>query len=270
MHKQFEYGEISMKSICMNKIAILCFALVMILCGCTSSMDYSDEVTDGPWTAVISGEGGSAFVVSYLWDGTKEGLRLEPNTVSGCFVTGFGGYMGRGLPMPFYLDIPGARTTDASGVPEDAEFEDITFTIVIGNQIDEFFCRSLGGYYYSLDGEEEPDKYYRVMVRFEVDPGNRTYYSKDGRLYISEDDTLYDEIFYDLEDFEEPSDVTESRDDEDTDNIDNTDAIDTSDAEGDIAADDGVEGTNGSGGADVDNGMEGIDSTDISNGTDGT
>ena len=91
----------------MNKIAILCFALVMILCGCTSSMDYSDEVTDGPWTAVISGEGGSAFVVSYLWDGTKEGLRLEPNTVSGCFVTGFGGYMGRGLPMPFYLDIPG-------------------------------------------------------------------------------------------------------------------------------------------------------------------
>ena len=152
--------------------------------------------------------------------------------------------------MPFYLDIPGARTTDATGVPEDAEFEDITFTIVIGNQIDEFYCRSLGGYYYTLEGDEEPDKYYRIMVRFEVATDNRTYYSKDGRLYISEDDTLYDEIFYDLEDFEEPSGTTESPDEEAADDTEASDITDDADASsaGDT---EGADNTDAAGDADI-------------------
>ena len=74
-------------------------------------------------------------------------------------------------------------------------------------------------------------------------------------------------VFYDLEDFEEPSGVSESPAEG---AIDDAEVTDDSDAEDAVATDDDTEEANGTGGADADNGAEGTDNTADSDGSAGT
>ncbi len=143
---------------------------------------YSETVTEGPWTAALYRDGNEAFVSEYVWDGTEEGLRIEPDEVEGCTVTRYGGFFGRGLPMPFSIIIPDSVSVKESEIPADAEVEDITFTMVISERILEVYVNDLERFF-CLEDEDGNLSYYRLLVDVELDPNNTDLYLKDGRLY---------------------------------------------------------------------------------------
>ncbi|MCR4793253.1 MAG: hypothetical protein K5871_10910 [Lachnospiraceae bacterium] len=156
--------------------------ILLLFGGCTSSLDYSETVNEGPWTAALYREGGEAFVTGYEWDGTEEGLRIEPNEVEGCLVTRYGGYFGRGLPMPFSISVSDSVFVNASEIPADADVEDVTFTMVITNTIYDVFINDLEGFF-CLEDENGNLSYYRLLVDVELDPDNAAFYMEEGRLY---------------------------------------------------------------------------------------
>ena len=168
----------------MKRISRIIPLLISLLLfgGCTMALCYSETVDEGPWTAALYREGNEAFVSGYKWDGTEEGLRIEPGEVEGCLVTRYGGFFGRGLPMPFYITIPDAVSVSESDIPGDAPVEDLTFTMVISKTIIEVYTGDLEGFFY-LEDEDGNLNYYRLLVDVELDPDNTLFYLKDGRLY---------------------------------------------------------------------------------------
>ena len=168
----------------MKRISRIIPLLISLLLfgGCTMALCYSETVDEGPWTAALYREGNEAFVSEYKWDGTEEGLRIEPGEVEGCLVTRYGGFFGRGLPMPFYITIPDAVSVSESDIPGDAPVEDLTFTMVISKTIIEVYTGDLEGFFY-LEDEDGNLNYYRLLVDVELDPDNTSFYLKDGRLY---------------------------------------------------------------------------------------
>ena len=181
---------------------IACTLVTLMLGGCTG---YGEEVKEGPWSAYI-GES-DAFVYEYRWDGTKEGLRIEPGTINGLPVTRYGGYMGRGVPCPFHVDIPGATFSRQNIVPREEIVDTIEFTLVVGSRIRDFNLSNygLGGYYLLNERKDGKNAYYKVLIHPEVDPANSKYYEKDGKLYIKSDDSLVRNICYELEEMEKPA-----------------------------------------------------------------
>ena len=158
-------------------------------------MDYSDTATEGPWTASLNRDGKDAFATSYVWDGTEEGLRIEPGEIEGCFITRYGGYYGRGLPEPFSISIPNAYYVNEKDVPEDAEIKELEFTMVFGSQIYDLYCRQLAGYYCAKD-EEGKDIYYLLLIKVELSPDNKNFKMENGKLYFKDKDTPIEELYF--------------------------------------------------------------------------
>ena len=184
-------------------ISIVSYVLMaLLLGGCTG---YGEKVTQGPWSAYL-GEN-DAFVYEYSWDGTEEGLRIDPGTINGLPVTRYGGYMGRGVPMQFSIEIPGARLCRQNVVPKEENVGTIEFTLVVGSQIRDVIISNsgLGGYYLLDNCEDGKCAYYKVIIHPEVDPANGKYYEKDGKLYAKADDSLVPYICYELEELEKPA-----------------------------------------------------------------
>jgi hypothetical protein len=156
--------------------------LLFLIGGCTFALCYSEMVTEGSWSAALYRDGKEAFVYKYEWDGTEEGLRIEPDEVEGCLVTRYGGFYGRGLPMAFYITIPDAEVVSESDIPADAHVDDLTFTMVISKNIIEIYAGDLERFFY-LEDEDGNVSYYRLLVDVELDPDNTSFYMKDDRLY---------------------------------------------------------------------------------------
>ena len=183
-------------------LVIACTLMTLMLGGCTG---YGEEVKEGPWSAYLGEK--DAFVYEYRWDGTKEGLRIEPGAINGLPVTRYGGYMGRGVPCPFYIDIPKARLSSQNIVPKEEIIDTIEFTLVVGSQIRDFNLGNygLGGYYLLNEKKDGKNAYYKVLIHPEADPANPWYYEKDGKLYLKKDDSLVRNICYELEKMEKPA-----------------------------------------------------------------
>ncbi len=187
-----------------KRIIIILLAAALTLCACTSSLDFSESATEGAWTAALYPEGMIAFAKYYEWDGTDEGLRMEPGSVNGCMITKYGGFFGRGLPEPFYLRIPNAYSIDESEIPEGTEVEELEFTMVVSNAITDIFSNDLPGYFYAkYDSGEE--KYYFVSINVELAPDNSNFRMENGKLYAKGEDTPVAGLYY------EPKPVSENK-----------------------------------------------------------
>ena len=222
----------------MKRISRIIPLLISLLLfgGCTMALCYSETVTEGPWTAALYREGNEAFVSEYKWDGTEEGLRIEPGEVEGCLVTRYGGFFGRGLPMPFYITIPDAVSVSESDIPGDVPVEDLTFTMVISKTIIEVYTGDLEGFFY-LEDEDGNLNYYRLLVDVELDPDNTSFYLKDGRLYEKdrEGDREVQGIYIEsVEEFDsenretDPSDVSGNEDGDTDENMQSADEFEVS------------------------------------------
>ena len=184
-----------MKSLKTYLQIILILALIT-LTGCTSSMDYSDTASEGPWTVSLNKDGKDAFATSYVWDGTEASLRIEPGEIEGCYITRYGGYYGRGLPEPFSIVIPNASHVDEKDVPEDAKVRELVFTMVFGSQIRDIFCRQLAGYYRAKDNDGK-DIYYLLLINAELSPDNKNFRIENDKLYFKDKDTPIEELYFD-------------------------------------------------------------------------
>lgn len=183
-------------------LIVSCVLMAFLFGGCTG---YGERVIEDPWSGYI-GEN-DAFVYEYKWDGSEEGLRIEAGTLKGLPVTRYGGYMGRGVPMQFHIDIPGAGLCRQNVVPKEEIVGTIEFTLVIGSQIRDVIISNggLGGYYLLDEMEDGKNSYYKVLIHPEVDPANSKFYEKDGKLYAKADDSLVPGICYELAELEKPA-----------------------------------------------------------------
>ncbi|MBQ2738526.1 MAG: hypothetical protein IJF38_07530 [Clostridia bacterium] len=78
---------------------VLLFALTLSLTGCSLFYESADELYYG-FDIGYSEFYNEAFVAAYHWDGT-DGARITiPEEYNDIPVTSFGGYIGRGFPMP--------------------------------------------------------------------------------------------------------------------------------------------------------------------------
>ena len=98
-------------------LTLLCFSL---LCGC--SMHYGESTIDKDnITFYPSRVNKVCFAGKYYWDSNFGNTIINiPDKVDGYKVTKLGGYTGRGVPTPFWIDFSklGSYTID---IPENAE-----------------------------------------------------------------------------------------------------------------------------------------------------
>lgn len=146
-----------------------------------------------------------AFVGMCFWDGGDKVIEL-PDEYNGLPVTTLGGYIGIGSPDPFAIVLRDENYRmyrdsfiNAIELPDD-EYETITFTVKIGKNL-RGIEDALGKLFFGIEtidenGNEIIDIVYKVAYYFEVDSNNKTFYSKDGKLYNKSDDTIVDTFFY--------------------------------------------------------------------------
>ncbi len=127
----------AMKKICLG---LVCILILILTCGC--STDFSQQAEEGDFSFAYGKK--SAFVTEYRWDGTEEGKTiLIPASYNDLKVVSVGGFFGRGLAMPFSVDISGFFGADVQWVePDDAfgspeETVELNFTLVLPEGLDE-------------------------------------------------------------------------------------------------------------------------------------
>ena len=173
--------------------ALLCLAFT----GCTSdadfSLNYGETVKEGSWEGALDRKHSRAFVSCYYWDGSEEGKKIEATTLDGCTVTKYGGYFGRGLPMPFSV-LPVNGGVSADDIAADADVEDVTFTLVVNPEIRDLNL-SNGDVYYTAENPDGTDSYCHIVYEIKLDDANTYFEIRDGHLYnISESETILESI----------------------------------------------------------------------------
>lgn len=193
---------------------VLLFALTLSLTGCSLFYGSADELYYG-FDIGYSEFYNEAFVAAYHWDGT-DGARITiPEEYNDIPVTSFGGYIGRGFPMPtmihFKDDVklkntlcPSATewfsTSDAEIIwqLENCCFITYSFSLHVSKNIEKITDLSLD-YFDVAKTVEEDITYHTVFVYlFTVtcDEENKHFYSKDGKLYFRENDDVVQGITY--------------------------------------------------------------------------
>lgn len=131
---------------------------LLLLCGC--ALDYSSMETEGPFSYACGKH--KAFIYRYSWDGTEEGKTVEiPDSFGEYRVVAVGGFYGRGLPMPFSVDIgdwigrqPGTVLDSSSPVFDVEADETVTldFTFLIGPTVEDIRTSGEDCWYLEHDG----------------------------------------------------------------------------------------------------------------------
>lgn len=136
---------------------------------------------------------GRAFLGVYHWDGQEETMDIPlPDEVFDCRVTALGGYFGRGVPVPFTVELPESLGRVQEGFGEelwedaleanpDAEVVELRFTAHVGrNPRKVELARVTNVRVETPDGREV---LYHITLSVNCDPRNRKFYSENGVLY---------------------------------------------------------------------------------------
>ena len=176
------------KSLCVILSVFLC----LLLCACGDwSLNYDKTGTSGSWDVAYDTDRKKAFVSAYSWDGSEEGKIITvPDEIEGYRVIKIGGYFGRGLPMPFSVQIYSdqfgkdgysAQKPDPSLFDKPLRIVELPFTLRLGDNIEKIDNVAYTGYY--LDEIEDAIIATHPVFYVEVSEGNRSFYSENGRLY---------------------------------------------------------------------------------------
>ena len=136
---------------------------------------------------------GEAFAAVYEWDGREETMDFTvPDTVFGYRVTALGGYVGRGAPYAFTVELPEGFGHMRESFGEDlwdyalekypnAEVVELPFTVHIGKNLEEIREDAFHSCYgFTAEGHEV---LYHITLSVDCDPENKTFYSENGVLY---------------------------------------------------------------------------------------
>lgn len=156
------------------------------------------------------------FFGSYTCNSIDDSLIITiPDTYDGYKVTKLGGYVGKGCPAPFTINfgkqangsiVSGSSVSEDNNflkVVKDAEFgvdvpynvKEIKFTLNIGKYIDKIYSVHPSDYFPHCN-EDGSVTYYNAVMYVKCSDENKSFYSKDGRLYDKHTDTLVDKFTY--------------------------------------------------------------------------
>ena len=181
---------------------ILAFSVFisLLLCGCTTYC-YEDTVSDmeimygSYFMFFLKYNPDGAAVSHYKWDGDPEKTDIViPEKYGKQKIKCLGGYWGKGLPSPFFIDcssyldiksdvdeMGGSLTTsmDPSMIEPGTKVLYTDFTIHLSKYIEKIYTRA-DATVYTVKGEKTA---YCPRVSIICDEDNKTFYSKDGKLY---------------------------------------------------------------------------------------
>jgi len=126
------------------------------------SLNYSKTLEEGCWEIAVNPDGGYGFAYRYTWDGTEEGRTIKATTIAGYEIRKFGGFFGRGYPMPFDISVP-YEYVRLEEIPKDAEITDSVFTLVLTKNIRNVDLEDSEDYY-KITNEDGSESYYRVVI----------------------------------------------------------------------------------------------------------
>lgn len=152
-----------------------------------------------------------AFAAGFDWDGETEEISVViPDTVElsrssrTCRVTKPGGFFGRGVPCQFGPKLPNQETFEESAdEPElleefqrqypSAPVRDLTVRLHVGRYVSEIPLSADCLRYRQREGE---GTIWRITYQVDCDENNRTFYARDGKLYLRADDTPVTQLSY--------------------------------------------------------------------------
>ena len=173
----------------LSVLALLC-ALFLLLVSCTPYQ--GDKATENGVTCYLSNFfGPGAFAAYYEWDGDPSHTEIEiPDVCGGQDVVSIGGFMGTGVPIAF---APVSEDLQAP-VDKDADPVEVTFTVSFGPAVKDIKRIGLTGpLYIAQNGKNVAvsPRYYMVAR-----PGNETFYTENGHVYLLADHSLVTDIPY--------------------------------------------------------------------------
>ncbi len=196
-----------------TRVLVLSALIALLPCGCTTYC-YDDTVSDmnimygSYFMFFLKYNPDGAAVSYYTWDGDPEKTDIViPEKYGRQKIKCLGGYWGKGAPSPFFIDCDsylgiksdvdeeGESMTfsmDASMIEPSTRVIYTDFTIHLSKYIEKIYARA-DVTEYTVGGEKIA---YCPRVRIICDEDNKTFYSKDGKLYYRQDDTLVDGFFY--------------------------------------------------------------------------
>lgn len=196
---------------------VLVSLLIFSLCGCSLMYEYENNAV-GAFDLGYSQKLKKAFLASYRWDATEEGMTVTlPENYNGASITGLGGYVGRGLPVPFSIELSDAAKeklcpdatswwyanhTAQAGA---CNVQYLPFQLHISKNIQDIDNLSFGGIVLAEYDENGEQKYHVFVLTCYVtcDENNKTFYAKEGKLYFKKTDALVEDIIYADFDLEE-------------------------------------------------------------------
>ena len=193
---------------------LLTVTLLVTLTGCSLLYDHEYCAVDS-FNVGYSKALSDAFVGTYNWDGTDEGMNITiPEYYNDIKIKGLGGYFGRGVPTPFNIvpdeearNILCPSATGWSYVNKTTNIDANTvqylkFTLNISKYIEKIENLNAGEIIVAEYVEKEETKYnvYVLTCYVTCDENNKTFYAKDGRLYFRKNDAIVEGIIY--EDFD--------------------------------------------------------------------
>ena len=191
-------------------LPVLMYGMFYIAMFRATALNYTDDVTDGNFqyltrdersgTLLYRRQGKIAAVIGISYDPNSGVTEFTIPSACGDYpVEGLGGYVGKGGPCPFGIDIEGIRCTEEIGLsdgsfgwyatPHDLEYEYCDLVLNIGPNVREIFA--------DQGGLKAGRKLYVVRVYINCDPDNPEYYSVDGRLYTKHGELVKGFLYWD-------------------------------------------------------------------------
>lgn len=181
----------------MKKLTAIFLPLVMlfILCACT----YESMDTEGGIGYLSGGNGAAAYC--FTWDGDGDNTDIViPDRLGNKRVKALGGYYGRGVPCPFFIDVT-ERVGQDFIASESVDYEQLEDDIgILYFDFDLYLGKNIGSVYSeprvtvgTVNGERTA---YCPRVYVHCDEENKSFFSEDGRLYYRETGELVDTLIY--------------------------------------------------------------------------
>ena len=125
---------------------------------------------------------GNVLVADYFWDGDENNMIVTiPDETDGKKIKSLGGFIGRGVPVSFYINLP-------DSVEKRGEYN---FTVKLGENIKSAYRFLYSDEFTDING----DLVCVINYYYEVSEDNKWIYSKDGKLYDKKTDELIGYIY---------------------------------------------------------------------------
>ena len=176
-------------------------ALIMILSLlCSCDLYNGNEKKAGNFSLRLNASGDRAMVESWTWSGDLNDTVIEiPERYEDkATIDAIGGSIGANASIQMFTILPGSGVNfrNESGYEDYPGLKDIVFTLKIGKSIQEINVDFTKCMYAQISEKDGSTAIYRILVQVECSEDNQVFYSKDGKLYRRDRDSLVSAIPY--------------------------------------------------------------------------